>query len=129
VPSDQFGKRGLRPPFGVIAQKLLVGQLVHSWKSSRRSPKRTEQGDSGLNQQDDIGLLGLPALPEPIAHKVAPIFHSLPMRCTFFPTVPVPPFSPSICSRRMTSLSERISLFKMRILLAGPNWLEMLLRN
>ena len=38
VPPRQFGKRGLRPAFGVLAQELLVGQLVHSWKSSR-APK------------------------------------------------------------------------------------------
>ena len=41
MPPDQFGKRGLGPAFGVIAQKLLVGQPVHSWKSSRRCSNRT----------------------------------------------------------------------------------------
>jgi hypothetical protein len=41
VPPHQFGKRSLRPAFGVLAQKLLVGQPVHSWKSSRRCPNRT----------------------------------------------------------------------------------------
>ena len=30
VPAHQFGKRRLRPPLGIIAQKLLVGQTVHS---------------------------------------------------------------------------------------------------
>ncbi|MEK7675698.1 MAG: hypothetical protein AAB676_07685 [Verrucomicrobiota bacterium] len=30
MPPHQFGKRRLRPEPGVIAQKLLVGQTVHS---------------------------------------------------------------------------------------------------
>jgi hypothetical protein len=30
VPTRQFGKRRFRPAFGAIAQKLLVGQTVHS---------------------------------------------------------------------------------------------------
>ena len=89
---------------------------------------RDEQGKVVGQPVDDIGLLGLPALPEPMAHKVAPTFHSLPTRCTFFPTVPVPPFSPSISSLRTTSFSERISLFTMRIFMIGPNWLEIALR-
>jgi len=41
VPPHQFGKGRLRPVVGVIAQKLFVGQTVHSWNSNRRRLKRT----------------------------------------------------------------------------------------
>src|ERR1043166_276994 len=43
----------VRPAFGVLAQKLLVGQLVHSWKSSRRSNRtgNMERGERASAQE------------------------------------------------------------------------------
>ena len=49
VPPHQFSKRGLRPAFGVLAQKLLVGQIVHSWKSSRHRQNRTRKDLSSFS--------------------------------------------------------------------------------
>ena len=45
VPSHQFGKRRFRPAVGVLAQKLLVGQTVHSFESTLRRSNRTRRTD------------------------------------------------------------------------------------
>jgi len=45
VPSHQFGKRRFRLAPGVIAQKLLIGQTVHSQNSNRRRSNRTGKGE------------------------------------------------------------------------------------
>jgi hypothetical protein len=44
MPSHEFGKRRLRAVPGIIAQKLLVGQTVHSPNSTRRRSNRTGKG-------------------------------------------------------------------------------------
>lgn len=36
MPARHLGKRRLRPAAGVISQKLLIGQTVHSRNNSRR---------------------------------------------------------------------------------------------
>ena len=41
----------LRPAFSVTAQELLVGQLVHSWKSSRRRINRTGNRETVSTQR------------------------------------------------------------------------------
>jgi hypothetical protein len=52
VPPHQFGNRGLQPAFGVIAQKLLVGQLVHSWKSRRETSFHLDRPGSTNSRED-----------------------------------------------------------------------------
>jgi hypothetical protein len=41
VPAHEFGEGGFPLSSGVFAQKLLVGQAVHSWNSNRHRQNRT----------------------------------------------------------------------------------------
>ena len=50
MPPHEFGKRRLRPASGVIAQKLLVCQTVHSQNSNRCRSNRTGKG---MSHSDD----------------------------------------------------------------------------
>src|SRR6185436_1661286 len=55
VPAHQFGERGFRVAFGVLAQKLLVAQPVHSWKSSRHRANRTGRNSGPGRNSTDAG--------------------------------------------------------------------------
>jgi hypothetical protein len=46
VPSYKFSECSLRLVFSVVGQELIVGQVIHSWYSTRRNENRTVKGDS-----------------------------------------------------------------------------------
>lgn len=54
VPPHKFGKRGVRPARGVVAQKLLVGRTVHSLNGNRRRLNRTRKVKESFLRGDDF---------------------------------------------------------------------------
>ena len=65
VPAHQFGEGHLRPGLSVIAQKLLVGQIVHSWNQIKikRLIKNYERPTCGISEFLILILIAIRVVP------------------------------------------------------------------